>query len=144
MAWLHALRHKRYGESTLLAERLDRLSAAAPSRSLAIVLSDLHQPGAVKSLKRLSQRHDCVVLELQDPAERGRLRGGFFRGQEAETGERFVAHGRSRWFALQRPTPAAQLTRAGIDHLLLALDRPVIAPLQQLLRRRGGWLHNTR
>ena len=71
----------------------------ARSTSLVIVLSDLHDSTALPAIKRLGQRHDCIVLHLEDPAERGRLRGGLFRAARVETGRTFVAHGWSRWFA---------------------------------------------
>ncbi|SVC63443.1 uncharacterized protein METZ01_LOCUS316297, partial [marine metagenome] len=96
--WLHQLRHYRFDEQTTLVEKLDQLSAVLTNRAMLIVLSDLRQPEAATRLKRLAQEHDCVVLQLTDPAERGRLRAGIFRGEEAETGEAFVGHGWSRWF----------------------------------------------
>jgi hypothetical protein len=36
----------------------------------------------------MAQDHDCAVLHLEDPAERGGLRGGIIRAVEAETGTR--------------------------------------------------------
>jgi len=113
------------------------------STSAVVVLSDLHEPGAVASIQRLAQRHDCIVLHLEDPAERGRLRGGVFRGLEAETGRDFVAHGRSRWFAGRTP-PEESLRSAGIDYLRLGTDRPFAVPLRYFLASRGGLVRNTR
>jgi hypothetical protein len=71
------------------------------------------------------------------------LRAGLFRGVEAETGRSFVAHGRSRWFRGGRPS-GPQLKQAGVDHLLLATDRPFVAPLRRFLSDRGGLTRNTR
>src|SRR2546422_214078 len=87
----------RLTEQTTVGRKLRHLAGVLESRALVIVLSDLHDPQAVPSLKLLAQEHDCVALQLQDPAERGRLGGGVFRAEEAETGSAFVATGRNRW-----------------------------------------------
>ena len=128
---------------TSLAEPLARLSSLLKSGSLVVVISDLHDPAAVPIIKRVAQRHEEIVLRLEDPAERGRLRAGFFRGAEAETGRNFVAHGRSRWFG-GSDEPARELRKAGIDYAVLATDRPLVPPLRRLLADRGGLIRNTR
>ena len=132
--WLHQLRHYRFDEQTTLVEKLDQLSAVLTNRAMLIVLSDLRQPEAATRLKRLAQKHDCVVLQLTDPAERGRLRAGVFRGEEAETGEAFVGHGWSRWF--RDDDTAAELRRGGIDHLELPMNEPFLHRLRGFLRKR--------
>ena len=132
--WLHQLRHYRFDEQTTLVEKLDQLSAVLTNRAMLIVLSDLRQPEAATRLKRLAQEHDCVVLQLTDPAERGRLRAGVFRGEEAETGEAFVGHGWSRWF--RDDDTAAELRRGGIDHLELPMNEPFLHQLRGFLRKR--------
>lgn len=143
LLWLHDLRRTSAEETTLVARRLDQLRSLTASRSLVIVISDLHDPAAVRAVKRAAQRQELLVIELEDPAERGRLGGGVFRGVEAETGRRFVGHGRSRWLGL-RQTSGAALKSAGVDHLLLATDRPFVAPLRRFLLGRGGLFRNTR
>jgi uncharacterized protein (DUF58 family) len=141
--WLHELRHTALDEGTLLGKRLDQLSGLLSSRTLVVVISDLHDPEAAGAAKRLAQRHELIVLHLADPAERGRLRAGFFHAVEAESGREFVVHGRSRWFDDQqerRRTFAA----AGIDYLPLVTDRPFVAPLRRLLADRNGLTRNAR
>ena len=59
-----------------------------------MVISDIHDEDAIPALKLVAQEHECVVLQLQDPAERGRVGGGIFRAREAESNTAFVAHGR--------------------------------------------------
>jgi uncharacterized protein (DUF58 family) len=142
--WMHALQRVALDEPTHLAQRLEQLSELAVSRTLVIVISDLHDPEAIPAAKRLAQRHDVIVLHLEDPAERGELRGGMFHAVEAETGRRFVAHGRSRWLDGSLHHPRRQLAAAGIDYLLLGTDRPFVAPLRRLLADRGGLMRNTR
>ncbi len=140
--WLHHLRRYRLDERTVLGQSLRELSAVIENRSLVIVLSDLHDPEALPALKLLAQEHDCVVLQLQDPAERGRLGAGLFRAEEAETGAAFVTHGRARWFdqeAIDR-----ELKRGGIDHLLLKTDEAFLPRLRGFLRRRDCLGRGTR
>ncbi len=132
--WLHALRRVRFDESTTLARRLRQLDAILPQNTVLIVLSDLHDPDALDALKPLAHRHDCIVLELRDPAETGSLGGGIFRASEAETGDAFVALGRDRWMDLH--AAAAPLRKAGIDHLLLLTHQTFVARLRLFLRKR--------
>ena len=140
--WLHQLRHYRFDEQTTLVEKLDQLSAVLTNRAMLIVLSDLRQPEAANRLKRLAQEHDCVVLQLTDPAERGRLRAGIFRGEEAETGQALVGHGWSRWF--RDDDTAAELRRGGIDHLELPMNEPFLHRLRGFLRKRDCLGRGTR
>jgi uncharacterized protein (DUF58 family) len=132
--WLHHLRRFRFDEGTSLTRRLRELCGVLENRSLVMVISDLHDAGVTAALKLMAQTHDTVVLQLQDPAELGRLRGGIFRAAEAETGNRFVGHGRSRW--LNQETITAELRQAGVDHLLLRVDQPFLPKLRGFLRRR--------
>jgi uncharacterized protein (DUF58 family) len=140
--WLHHLRRYRLDEATILGAALRELSSVIENRALVIVLSDLHDPEALPALKLMAQEHDCVVLQLQDPAERGSLRAGIFRAEEAETGEAFVTHGRSRWF--DEESIERELKRGGIDHLRLRIDQPFLPKLRGFLRRRDCLGRGTR
>ena len=51
-----------------------------------VVISDLHDAGAVDALKLVGQQHDVVALQMRDPAEDSLRGSGFFHGHEAETG----------------------------------------------------------
>ena len=86
MQWLHAFRRFRYDEPTTLGRRIAELAPTLPNRCLVIILSDLHDQGAVPALKLLAQRHDVVVIRLQDPVETGLRGAGFLRAGEAESG----------------------------------------------------------
>lgn len=132
--WLDLLRRHRFDEETRLGSRLAELAGILEDRSLVIVLSDLHDPAALPGLKLMAQRHDCVVLQLQDPAERGLNGAGIYRGLEAETGRSFVARGRRDW--LDHAGMEAELRRAGIDSLLLPTDTELLPKVRLFLRRR--------
>ncbi|MEW6073455.1 MAG: DUF58 domain-containing protein [Planctomycetota bacterium] len=135
LMWLLALRTFRYDEGTRLARRIQELTPRLTHRVLMIVLSDLHDPSALPALKELAARHDCAVLQLQDPAER-RLRGtGFLRAREAETGRALWTHGR-RGHLDQEATDRA-LRRSGIDHLVIRTDRPYVHDLRRFFASRG-------
>jgi uncharacterized protein (DUF58 family) len=135
LQWLHRLRRYRYDEPTTLSSRVAELVPSLGQRVLFIVLSDLHDPGSIGSLKRLVQRHDCAVLQLRDPAE-DRLRGtGFVRGNEAETGRPFVT--RSVPFGMDQAALESTLRRAGIDHLRIDTDRPFVSRVRQFFKGRN-------
>jgi hypothetical protein len=102
-----------------------------------VVLSDLHDPDALGALKRLSQQHDCVALQLEDPAERAAAGPGFFRASEAETGREFVTHGRKRWIDPSAPRRGAEAR--GVDHLRIRIGEPFAHSLRQIFRAAAGW-----
>ena len=128
---LDPLRASSLSEGTRLSDRLADLDLRAKRSSVFIVISDLHDPDAIPAIRHASQKHDCVAIHLMDPAERGRLRAGFFRGQEAESGRSFVAHSNSAWG--REGEVAADLARCGTSYLRLQTDQPFIAPLRHFL-----------
>jgi len=140
--WLHHLRHYRFDEQTTVGRKLRRLAGVLEHRSLIVVLSDMHDPDAVPALKLMAQAHDCVVLQLRDPAEEGRVGGGLFRAEEAETGRAFVATGRGRWLDLE--AMQNELKRAGIDHLVLPTQQRFLPRLRGFFRRRNNLGKGTR
>lgn len=134
MLWLHRLRKYRYDESTRLGQRIVELSPTLINRTLVIVLSDLHDPHAIDALKLLAQMHDCVVLQLRDPAEEHLRGAGAFRAQEAETGQSFVTLGRRAW--MDQTKINEELRRGGIDHLIIPTDKPFAQKLRYFFRSR--------
>lgn len=123
-------------EPTMLSERLRGLVTRADRMSVIVVISDLHDPEAVPTIRHAAQRHDCMVLHTLDPSETGSLRAGFFRGQEAETGRQFLARSRTRW---TDPAPVrSELIRAGADYLRLSTQEPFVPALRHFLTSRGG------
>lgn len=139
--WLHQLRRSpgNTGEHTLLARRISELRSQLTCRSLVVVISDLHDPDAVTAIKRLAVAHDCAVIQPQDPAELTLRGAGIVRLTEAETGSSFTASGRGAWLSGEPPSRA--LATAGIDHLLLPIDRPFIPTVRRFLAERDRRSH---
>ncbi len=135
MEWLLMLRRFRYDETTRLTERIAEFTPSLSHRVLMIVLSDLHDPNSLTALKHLAQRHDCAVLQLQDPAEVGLRGAGLMRVREAETGREFSTHGR-REHTRQESTKSA-LRTSGIDHLLIRTDRSYVHSVRHFFESRG-------
>jgi uncharacterized protein (DUF58 family) len=135
LQWLHEFRRFRYDEPTTLGRRVTELAPTLSNRCLVIALSDLHDDAAVPALKLLAQRHDVVVIQLQDPAETGVRGAGFLRAGEAETGRVFVTRGGRHW--VDPEVTARQLKRAGVDHLLIRTDTPFVADLRNFLKGRN-------
>jgi uncharacterized protein (DUF58 family) len=135
LQWLHQLRHHQFTEGTSLGRRVRELIPRVEQRCLFVVISDLHDPDSIPAIKLMAHDHDCAVLHLEDPAERGGLRGGIFRAAEAETGLEFVAHGRTRFLAVEE---THTLARAGVDYLYLPTDEPLVPRLRHFLKNRNS------
>ncbi len=133
LQWLHQLRHYHFTETTSLGKKIRELVPRVESRCLFIVISDLHDPDALPAIKLMAHDHDCAILHMEDPAERGGLKGGIIRASEAETGRAFVAHGRTRYLSGEI---AGDLSRAGVDYLPMPTDLPVVSRLRHFLKNR--------
>lgn len=132
---LEPLRAAGAGEPTNVGDRLRTVAMRAARASVIVAITDMQCPQAIPAIAQAAQRHDCAVIHLVDPAERGPLRAGFFRGREAETGRAFVAAPSTE---LARPDEVrAEVIRTGADCLQLSTDRPFIPELRSFLATRG-------
>ncbi len=142
---LRPLKERSYREGTRLALQVEETARMADRESLLIVISDMHEPGAVDAVKRAVQRHECFVIQPVDPLELGGLRGaGFLRASEAETGHGFVARARDRWFVHHATEVGRALASAGADHIAVRTDEDFVGPLARFLRIRGHALGGKR
>lgn len=139
LQWLHRLRHYHLGEKTALGRRIRELIPRVEQRCLFVVISDLHDPDAITAIKLMAQDHDCAVLHLEDPAERGALGAGILRSVEAESGREFVAAGGTRFSPGEDPRA---LTRAGVDYVKLSTDEPFLPRLRHFLKNRKSSRRN--
>ncbi len=131
----HRLRTHGFLEKTSVAEKIRQLASTLTTRTMLIVISDLHDEGAVAALTSAGQEHEVIVLHLQDPTERGLPGTGFYRGQEAETGRSFVGTGKQSWDISE--DAKHELTRHRVDYVLLRTDQDVLAKVQFMFRMRG-------
>ena len=135
LQWLLKLRRFRYDEQTTLSRRLREIQPGLLNRTLLIILSDLHDDAALPLIRQLNQQHECVVIQLRDPAEEGIAGSGFVRGVEAETGNQFVARGsQSR---VSQETVVRELRRGGVDHLLIRTEQPYAHLMRHFFASRG-------
>lgn len=135
LQWLLKLRRFRYDEKTTLSRRLRELQPGLLSRTLLIVISDLHDGPSVPLIRQLNQQHECVVVQVRDPAEDGIAGAGIVRGQEAETGQDFVAPATGTRTSQEHVE--RELRRGGVDHLLIRTDRPYVHLLRHFFASRG-------
>ena len=119
----------------------------AQRRGLVVVVSDLlGPPDWVHPLRRLSQRHDVIVVQVHDPRERALPAVGLLRVVDPESGRHLdVPSGdrrlrrRYEQAALARhQLLAQQVTSAGAGHLPLGTDEDWLRGLSRFLavRRR--------
>jgi uncharacterized protein (DUF58 family) len=135
LQWLLRLRRYDYGEPTQLVRRIAELRPTLGSRSIVVVCSDLHEPGAAHAVALLAQQHEVAVLQFQDPAELMLPGGAFLRAQEAESGRGFVARGNKP--LLDQARIEAELRRGGVGHLRIRTDQPFVHRLRHFFRSRG-------
>ena len=99
-----------------------------------------------RSLRLTAKKHDLTVIQVTDPAEEVLPEVGLVAIKDPETGETALLNTKSRrlretWAAYrtqQRATLTDLLRRAGVDHVELTTDGPVVEPLTRLfdIRRR--------
>jgi len=134
MQWLLRLRRHGLDEQTMLTRRIRELRPTLQSRSIIVILSDLHEAGAAHSAALLAQEHEVAVVQVQDPAEVSLPGGGFLRAQEAETGRPFTA--RARRQMVDQLKIESELRKGGVDHLLLRTGEPYLHKLRHFFRSR--------
>jgi uncharacterized protein (DUF58 family) len=136
LQWLLRLRRHAFDEETMMTRRIRELRPTLQSRAIVVILSDMHEAGAVHSAALLAQEHEVAVIQVQDPAEVSLPSGGFLRAQEAESGRTFTARARKQMVDQLRIE--GDLRKGGVDHLLLRTDEPYLHKLRHFFRSRGA------
>ena len=137
LALLHAVnglgRAEPGARTPTLLEGIHRLEQPVRRRGLAVVISDFAGDPAVwmRSLRRLSQRHHVMALELLDPRDLSLPAVGYLRLVDPESGRELEiqtskAEVRRRFAAAavtRRNDIAAALLSSGAEHVRLQTDR---------------------
>ncbi len=131
---LTQIRSAEASKATAIPERIAALLPSLPSKCVLIVLSDLHDPGAVPALRNAAQRHDLVVIHLTDPTETATPQRTILRMSEAETRRSFTVGLSAQPLRTQSLTP---LTQASIDSLHLPIHEPFLPKLVRFLSDRS-------
>jgi uncharacterized protein (DUF58 family) len=130
--------------STNIDAVLTYLNRVAKRHTILFLISDCMDTGFEKSLKLTAKKHDLTVIRVTDPAEEILPEVGMIALKDPETGETALINSnskrlRERWRAY-RKEQTDYLTdlfrRAGIDHVDLATNGPVVEPLTRLFEMR--------
>jgi uncharacterized protein (DUF58 family) len=128
---------------TDIGKALRHLRTSLKRRSLVFVLSDFLSPPFDVELRLLSQRHDVVLVFIDQPGVREIPRAGLVALRDSESGERRVFDTSSKRVRdeLQRqlaglyPKVQAMSAKAGADSIRI-VDR-ALDPLARLMRERS-------
>jgi uncharacterized protein (DUF58 family) len=125
---------------------LSYLNRVSKRHAIVFLISDCMDTGFERSLRLTARKHDLTVIQVTDPAEEALPEVGRVALTDPETGETALLDTRSRRFrerwAAAREAERVYLTnllrRAGVDHVELATNGPVVEPLTRLfdMRRR--------
>ena len=130
--------------STNIDSVLTYLNRVAKRHTILFLISDCMDTGFEKSLKLTAKKHDLTVIRVTDPAEEALPEVGMIALRDPETGETALINSnskrlRERW-RVYRKEQTDYLTdlfrRAGIDHVDLATNGPVVEPLTRLFEMR--------
>jgi uncharacterized protein (DUF58 family) len=127
-----------------LAGGIRRLAAPSRRRGFAVVVSDLQGRDWAEPLKRLTLRHDVLVVEIVDPRELELPDVGVLVVTDPETGATREIDTRKASFrrryaeaaAAKRERHARQVREARADHVVLRTDRDWLLDLVQHMARR--------
>jgi len=130
--------------STNIDSVLTYLNRVAKRHTILFLISDCMDTGFEKSLKLTAKKHDLTVIQVTDPAEETLPEVGMIVLKDPETGETALINSRSKrlrekWRAYrkeQREYLRDLFRRAGIDHVELATNGPVVEPLTRLFEMR--------
>lgn len=130
--------------STNIDEVLTYLNRVAKRHTILFLISDCMDTGFEKSLKLTAKKHDLTVIRVTDPAEEVLPDVGMIALKDPETGETALINSnskrlRERWRAYRKEQTdylRDLFRRAGIDHVDLATNGPVVEPLTRLFEMR--------
>ncbi|HEY2958300.1 MAG TPA: DUF58 domain-containing protein [Actinomycetota bacterium] len=141
------------GGATSLGAALSHAGRLARNRSVVIIVSDFRGPRDWRvPLLGIAGRHDAVAVEVRDQREQELPNVGELWLVDPETGQHLrvnTSAGRLRErfaaaAAAERAEVAAELRRAGCDHVVLSTGGDWLTAFAGFLRRRGNVAPNVR
>lgn len=123
---------------------LTYLNRVARRHAIVFLISDCLDEGFEMPLKLTAKKHDLTVIQVTDPAEEAIPVVGIAALKDPETGEIALIDTGSRrlreawrtWRAERRAHLSELLKRAGVDHVVLQTNGPVVEPLTRLFETR--------
>lgn len=133
------------GKGTCIATALEHFGRVMKKRTIAFLISDLHDNGFDDLLRRTARKHDLIALQLHDQIEGRAAKLGWVSGWDPETGQGgFISTQSRRWkvrydraILEHQSLLEGLMKKSGVDHALIHTDRPYVQPLMQLFDRRG-------
>ena len=126
-----------------MAAAFDVLTTMFKQRSVVFVVSDFLLAGDVlePTLKRVSQRHDVIALQVRDPLDSQLAPVGLLALEDAETGKQLWIDSH----AIDQHDNSATLQQVcrklGIDHSHLRTDEDPFLTLRALFEKRNRRSH---
>jgi uncharacterized protein (DUF58 family) len=138
------LAYEPQGRGTDVAAALDHVNRIVRRRSVVFVVSDFQAAGYERALRIAKRRHDVILIDVADPAERGLPSVGLVELVDNETGRRIVVDTASRRWrrrhaeetARRAQARAALLRQMKVDVIELRTGAPIVEPLVRFFRRR--------
>jgi uncharacterized protein (DUF58 family) len=135
------------GKRTALRSAIQHLVGSLKSMSMVYLVSDFITDEEVfesSEMRALAARHDVIAVIPEDPAELALPKGhGTIRLRDPESGQAVSVALNSQTrqayaeaVAVRRTTLVNACYSAGIDHVFVRTDRPVMEPLLELFARR--------
>ena len=132
------------GRGTDLAEALRFISHVVKKRAIIFVVSDFFTSHYIPLLRPLSRRHDCIAVQVTDPAEEELPDVGYAFIEDAETRDQVLVHTGDTAFRKAYHERARRAQRSletafkknRIDLIRLSTDQPLHIPLSTFFRLR--------
>lgn len=135
---------KQNGTTTDMASALDHLANSVRRPSIVFVISDFECQDFSNQLKKISARHDVVLVQIQ-PAVEHLPSAGLVTFRDAESGEiccvdtssRAVQRAWSKALELRREATKAIAKNSGADHIVISdsASRPLIQLMKERVKR---------
>ena len=132
------------GSKTSIRQALDYLLKVAKRKCVVFLLSDFLDDNYITSLKVVNKKHDCVAIQILDPAELEFPDLGLVKVEDPETGEMLWVDTSSNEMMQQLKKEVSikqlnfekKLRKFGIDLVSISTDEDFVDPLLSFFKSR--------